>query len=111
MSLVLLLRSARPAVVQAAEHCDISTVTAAPAPPPIDVHLALTGAQVQATLTMPLSPLPAVGRAVPIPFHVPEAYLPPLCPPAGLVSHLRRLLPVSVETTRIGAGLPPALAD
>ena len=31
--------------------------------------------------------------------------------PAGLVSHLRRLVQVSVETTRIVAGLPPALAD
>ena len=31
--------------------------------------------------------------------------------PAGLVSHLRRLVHVSVETTRIVAGLPPALED
>ena len=31
--------------------------------------------------------------------------------PAGLVSHLRRLVQVSVETARIGAGLPPALED
>ena len=31
--------------------------------------------------------------------------------PAGLVSHLRRLVQVSVETTRIMAGLPPDLAD
>ena len=31
--------------------------------------------------------------------------------PAGLVSHLRRLVQVSVETTRIVAGLPPALED
>ena len=31
--------------------------------------------------------------------------------PAGLVSHLRRLVQVSVETTRIVAGLPPALKD
>ena len=31
--------------------------------------------------------------------------------PAGLVSHLRRLVQVSVETTRIGAGLPPALEE
>ena len=31
--------------------------------------------------------------------------------PAGLVSHLRRLVQVSVETARIVAGLPPALAD
>ena len=31
--------------------------------------------------------------------------------PAGLVSHLRRLVQVSMETTRIVAGLPPALED
>ena len=31
--------------------------------------------------------------------------------PAGLVSHLRRLVQVSVETARIVAGLPPALED
>ena len=31
--------------------------------------------------------------------------------PAGLVSHLRRLVQVSVETTRIVAGLPAALED
>ena len=31
--------------------------------------------------------------------------------PAGLISHLRRLVQVSVETARIVAGLPPALED
>ena len=31
--------------------------------------------------------------------------------PTGLVSHLRRLVQVRVETTRIVAGLPPALED
>ena len=31
--------------------------------------------------------------------------------PAGLVSHLRRLVHVSVETARIVEGLPPALQD
>ena len=31
--------------------------------------------------------------------------------PAGLVAHLKRLVHVSVETTRIVDGLPPALAD
>ena len=31
--------------------------------------------------------------------------------PAGLVAHLRRLVHVSVETTRIVEGLPPALRD
>ena len=31
--------------------------------------------------------------------------------PEGLVSHLLRLVQVSVETTRIVAGLPPDLAD
>ena len=31
--------------------------------------------------------------------------------PAGPVAHLKRLVHVSVETTRIVDGLPPALAD
>ena len=31
--------------------------------------------------------------------------------PAGLVAHLKRLVHVSVETTRTVEGLPPALTD
>ena len=69
------------AAVRTAEDSDTAAPAAgcsagAGAPPAVDVHLALTGAQVRASLALPLSPLPVVGCAVPIPFQVPEAYRP-----------------------------------
>ena len=45
-------------------------------PQVMDVQLALTGEQVQATLSMPLSPLTAAGCVVAIPFQVPAKYRP-----------------------------------
>ena len=81
--LTLLLLLAGPVVVRAEEDSNTATMAVAcgagagAEPPAIDVQLALTGQQVQATLAMPLSPLAAAGCVVPIPFQVPEAYRPP----------------------------------
>ena len=81
--LTLLLLLAGPLVVRAEEDSNTATMATAcgagagAAPRVVDVQLARTGEQVQATLAMPLGPLPAVGCVVPIPFQVPEAYRPP----------------------------------
>ena len=83
LSLGVVLLLAWPAAVGTAEDSDTATLAApcsagaGAAPPAIDVQLALTGEQVQATLTLPRSPLPAAGCVVPIPFQVPAAYRPP----------------------------------
>ena len=83
LSLVLLLLLAWPAAVRTAEDSDTATLAAAcsggagAAPPAIDVQLALNQRQVQATLSLPQSPLPAAGCVVPIPFQIPAAYRPP----------------------------------
>ena len=80
--LVLLVLLVWPAAVKAGEENETATLAAcdagfSAAPSATAVQLALTGKQVQATLSMPLSPLPAAGCVVPIPFQVPKAFRPP----------------------------------